>query len=49
MAGAAAVMPLFLAGGFPPVYLIFPIWALIGTIMLMLVRRSNAKLGLSAL
>ena len=30
MAGVAVVMPPIQAGGFPPVYLIFPAWALIG-------------------
>ncbi len=30
MAGIAVVMPPIQAGGFPPVYLIFPAWALIG-------------------
>ena len=30
MAGAAIVMPPLQLGGFPPVYLVFPGWALIG-------------------
>lgn len=43
MACAAVAMPPILAGGFPPVYLIFPGWALIGAVMFMLVRGSGAK------
>jgi basic amino acid/polyamine antiporter, APA family len=41
MACVAIVMPPFQAGGFPPVYLIFPGWGLIGAIMLMFVRGSR--------
>ncbi len=43
MAGVAIVQPLFQAGGFPPVYLIFPAWGAIGTVMLVLVRGSQAR------
>ena len=32
MTGAAIAMPPILAGGFPPVYLIFPVWGLIGAV-----------------
>lgn len=39
MAGAAILMPPILAGGFPPVYLVFPAWALIGFITSRLVNR----------
>lgn len=42
MACVAIVQPLFQAGGFPPVYLIFPVWALIGTCTLVLMRGSGA-------
>ena len=43
MAGVAVVMPPFQAGGFPPVYLIFPGWGLIGAIMFVLVRGARAE------
>jgi amino acid transporter len=43
MAGVAVVMPPFQAGGFPPVYLIFPGWGLIGAIMFAAVRGSRAE------
>lgn len=33
MAGAALVMPPIQFGGFPPVYLVFPAWALIGALI----------------
>ncbi len=39
MAGAAILMPPILAGGFPPVYFIFPAWGLVGFFALRLVRR----------
>ena len=45
MAGVAVVMPPFQAGGFPPVYLIFPVWGLIGAIMFAAVRGTRAKAG----
>jgi amino acid transporter len=38
MAGAAILMPPILAGGFPPVYWIFPVWAFMGLITLRLVH-----------
>jgi amino acid transporter len=38
MACVAVVMPPIQAGGFPPVYLIFPAWALIGAGLTMLMR-----------
>ncbi|HMH65369.1 MAG TPA: APC family permease [Rhizomicrobium sp.] len=38
MACVAIVMPPFLAGGFPPVYLIFPGWGLIGAVTFVCVR-----------
>jgi amino acid transporter len=51
MAGAAILMPPILAGGFPPVYLIFPAWALVGFVTLHLVqtrRRPHIALESSA-
>lgn len=39
MAGAAILMPPILEGGFPPVYLIFPAWALVGFVTQRLMRR----------
>jgi APA family basic amino acid/polyamine antiporter len=42
MACVAVVMPPIQAGGFPPVYLIFPGWALIGAILFAFMRRTKA-------
>jgi len=41
MACAAIAMPPILAGGFPPVYLIFPVWGLIGAAAFAFARRSG--------
>jgi amino acid transporter len=41
MAGVAVVMPPIQAGGFPPVYLIFPAWALIGAGLTIVMRRAG--------
>lgn len=38
MACVAVVMPPIQAGGFPPVYLIFPVWALMGACLTMVMR-----------
>ncbi|MEO8301812.1 MAG: APC family permease [Rhizomicrobium sp.] len=41
MACVAIAMPPILAGGFPPVYLIFPAWGLIGAVTLAFSRRAQ--------
>jgi uncharacterized protein involved in response to NO len=41
MACAAIAMPPILAGGFPPVYLIFPVWGLIGAAAFAFARSSH--------
>jgi APA family basic amino acid/polyamine antiporter len=38
MAIMAVVMPLVAAGGFPPVFWVFPVWAAIGTVVLLAIR-----------
>ena len=43
MACAAIAMPPILAGGFPPVYLIFPGWGLIGALTLAFARGSRLR------
>jgi amino acid transporter len=43
MACVAIAMPPVLAGGFPPVYLIFPAWGLIGAVTLAFVRGSKPR------
>jgi APA family basic amino acid/polyamine antiporter len=40
MAIMAVVMPLVAAGGFPPVFWVFPVWAAIGTVVLLAIRGS---------
>lgn len=43
MAGAAILMPPILAGGFPPVYLIFPGWALVGGMIFLPMRARRSR------
>jgi APA family basic amino acid/polyamine antiporter len=40
MAVLAVVMPLVAAGGWPPVFWIFPAWTAIGTVVLLVMRRT---------
>ena len=40
MAVLAVVMPLVAAGGFPPVFWIFPAWTAIGTVVVLAMRRT---------
>ena len=40
MAVLAVVMPLVAAGGWPPVFWIFPAWTAIGTVVLLAMRRT---------
>ena len=47
MACAAIAMPPILAGGFPPVYLIFPVWGLIGAVAFAFARRTHFTDGVS--
>lgn len=43
MAVLAVAMPLVAAGGWPPVFWIFPAWTAIGTIVLLAIRKTNRE------
>jgi APA family basic amino acid/polyamine antiporter len=45
MAILAVVMPLVAAGGFPPVFWIFPAWTAIGTVVLLAMRKTREGLS----
>ena len=45
MAVLAVVMPLVAAGGFPPVFWIFPAWTAIGTVVLLAMRKTKRELA----
>ena len=45
MAVLAVVMPLVAAGGWPPVFWIFPAWTAIGTVVLLAIRKTNREVS----